>query len=234
MEHQLCVLLYSKYSQLSSKLINIIENSTVNLETNIALRKVCIDNEEIRKQILRTNTIDVKCVPCILLIYNNGGVEKYEGDNAFYWIEETINKYIQLQPNNSKYYNVEETIQNKQRKQKPIKNNNSNKEIKSTSISEILSSSEDDNISVDEEIQVKPPPASIRSNLGNYEITEGFGKIEESKQNITTISKTKNSNDQGSNLMSVAMAMQKEREISESKKNNSSITKNIQTNSRPI
>lgn len=93
MDHHLCVLLYSKYSPMSNKMLEALESCPVNLENVIGLRPVCIDNEEVREQILKANKIEVSSVPCVLIVYRNGGVEKYEGGSCLQWIDNTVNKY---------------------------------------------------------------------------------------------------------------------------------------------
>ena len=51
MEPQFSVLLYSKYSPLSKKILDIIQSSPVNLEQVVSLQTLCIDNEKVRKRI---------------------------------------------------------------------------------------------------------------------------------------------------------------------------------------
>lgn len=98
MDHQLCVLLHSKYSPSSTQLMNALESSPVNLTATVGLQLVCIDNEEIRAQIYKSNKVDISTVPCVMIIYGNGGVEKYEGVSAFQWIEETVRKHMPAPP----------------------------------------------------------------------------------------------------------------------------------------
>ena len=88
------ILFYSKYSVSSKKLTDFINSS--GLDTNlINLQNVCIDNEEVRKRILNNKQIGITSVPCLLLIYQDGGIEKYDGDVIFRWFEEIVNKFIQ-------------------------------------------------------------------------------------------------------------------------------------------
>ena len=77
MDFHLCILLYSKYSPMSTKLLTAMQSSPVDLTNAIGLSTICIDNEDIREQILTASKIDVSTVPCILIVYRNGGVEKY-------------------------------------------------------------------------------------------------------------------------------------------------------------
>ena len=48
------------------------------------------DNEHVRKRILKSKTINITTIPALLLVYNNGGVEKYDGQNVFNLIEALI------------------------------------------------------------------------------------------------------------------------------------------------
>ena len=94
MELNLCILLYSKYSSNSKKLIDYISNSGVDLPNLLNLQTICVDNEEIRKKIINATHIGIKSVPCLLLTYKDGGLEKYEGLKVFNWFEEVLDKII--------------------------------------------------------------------------------------------------------------------------------------------
>ena len=83
---------------MSSKLMTQLSTCPVDLSTTVGIRPVCIDNEDIRSQILKDKKIEIISVPCVLVAYNTGNVEKYEGSNAFQWIEETVSKYMPQQP----------------------------------------------------------------------------------------------------------------------------------------
>lgn len=90
---RLCVLLYSKYSPMSSKLMTALSACPIDLGATVGLNTVCIDNQDIRKRLLKNGKIEISVVPCILIVYRSGGVEKYEGDAAFQWIDEAVSKY---------------------------------------------------------------------------------------------------------------------------------------------
>ena len=47
------------------------------------IEKCCIDNQDMRKRLAADTRIKIKVVPTILSIYDNGIVEKYEGEKAF-------------------------------------------------------------------------------------------------------------------------------------------------------
>lgn len=95
MNFSLCVFLYSKYSTNSQKLLDIITKSNIDLTKEINMEFVNIDNQKIREKILKNKSIDVSSVPCILLIYSNGQIEKYENEAVFKWINEILNFLLQ-------------------------------------------------------------------------------------------------------------------------------------------
>ena len=114
------IILYSKYSQNCKKLLSMARNTITELE-NVELSNICIDNKDIRKKILKSKTLIVKMVPCILVLYPDGGVEKYEGGTAFRWVEEIINNTKQQSKIDSPVISI--PVESK----KLIKNKNNNK-----------------------------------------------------------------------------------------------------------
>lgn len=93
MEPRLSVLLYSKYSSLSKNLMDMIQTSGVDFVNKFALQSLCIDNEKIRKRITQDDKIQVKSVPCLLIMFPDGGLEKYDGAHVFEWVEGIIRQY---------------------------------------------------------------------------------------------------------------------------------------------
>lgn len=92
MEPQFSVLLYSKYSSNCKRLMDLMKNSQVDIDSILRLQHLCVDNPKVRERIKKNNQIDVTIVPCILCVYPNGGVEKFDGAYAFNWIENIISK----------------------------------------------------------------------------------------------------------------------------------------------
>jgi len=273
MEHHLCVLLYSKYSPMSKQLMTALEASPVNLTATVGLKPVCIDNEEVRERILKANKIDVSSVPCVLIVYRTGGVEKYEGQGAFQWIEETVRKYIppsppdlSAQPRSSRssrsssrssrssrrsrpepepepeyeeeYESGEEDyIPPKSRKRrypppqkpKPTRRRSPRKSsprVSATALEDLDDPTDDEKepghyqeeSSHDQE-ELSRPPVAVRTGPGGYDMTSEFGEPQEQNRNMSrhTRESTKPVVGQGNDLMSAAMAMQKERESTDSK-----------------
>jgi hypothetical protein len=98
MEPQFAVILYSKYSTSSDKLLNYINSFENNIIKLLSLQPLCIDNKKLREQIMKDKNIEIETVPCILVILPDGGVEKYDNSFAFNWIQENINKYLPHPP----------------------------------------------------------------------------------------------------------------------------------------
>jgi len=98
MDIKFTVLLYSKYSSFSKKLIEMMQLSDINFAQLLKLREVCTDNENIRKRLKNDKKLNIQSVPCILVTYDDGVVEKYEDILAFNYIEEIINKYTPPPP----------------------------------------------------------------------------------------------------------------------------------------
>ena len=74
------VLLHSKFSNQSIKLISQLEKT--NVLDNINL--ICIDNKEIRQQILEDEKIKIKYLPCYIRVNEDtGNYDIFEGENAF-------------------------------------------------------------------------------------------------------------------------------------------------------
>jgi len=95
MEDSKVILLFSKYSSNSKRLLDLFKNIDFRL---LNIQTICIDNPEIRKRIKNSNTIEIKTVPCILVLYSDGGVEKFDGDIVFEFSQNIINNYIESHP----------------------------------------------------------------------------------------------------------------------------------------
>lgn len=90
------ILLYSKYSNHCKNFNELLEKSNL----DIPFIPLCIDNKKIRQQIQSNTKIVVNSVPCIINLHNNGSVELYEADQAFFLLNDIISQYTQ-QDNNS-------------------------------------------------------------------------------------------------------------------------------------
>jgi hypothetical protein len=203
-----CILLYSKYSRQSKLLIDTVHGASVDLYRLLNLSMLCIDSETVRSRILKSNDISITVVPCILVLYNDGGVEKYDGTTAQQWINDILSKYT---PNpqesllNQEYSSEEEEERPKKKKKK--------KKKKMTRISDI-DSDEDDQW--DDEAPSRPP-VGIRSGAGDYDISGDFGEIQPVNRNVRQGIKDTGNTGGKPDLLTAAMEMQKMRENDDSK-----------------
>lgn len=72
---QFFVFIYSKFSQPSLTCESIIRSLPPDLNFNF----LCVDNIETRKIIQEDATLDIKLVPCLLIVNTEGRITKYEG-----------------------------------------------------------------------------------------------------------------------------------------------------------
>ena len=84
------VLLWSQYSRTCMSLLNHVKNIS-NLKT------ICIDSPDIRQQILNSEKVKIKSVPCVL-DFQDGKLLQYEGDQAVQWLNLLFIKHNQQQP----------------------------------------------------------------------------------------------------------------------------------------
>jgi len=58
---------------------------------NLNFNYLCVDNKEIRERIVSSTEIDIKQVPCLLVINEQtGSIDKYEGQDSFIWVNDII------------------------------------------------------------------------------------------------------------------------------------------------
>ena len=93
MESNFSVLLYSKYSANSKQLMDVMNSSKIDFLKSTGLQNLCVDNEEVRNRIIQNKQINITSVPCILVIFPDGIIEKYEGLHTFKWVEEIISSF---------------------------------------------------------------------------------------------------------------------------------------------
>ena len=216
MNHQLCVLLYSKYSPQCKNLVGTIQTAPVNLMSAIGLTMVCVDNEDIRSKIKTATSVTVESVPTVLIVYNNGGVEKYEGERAFGWTEQTI-KHLSPPPPPPPSPPPPRSPPppprapspppppEPEKREEPKKASSAKAKKETTRIENLDSESDED------DGRPKPPPVGIRKSAGEYEVSHDFGGKTEQNRNIKSVASST-----PQDLMAMAQAIQKERETTAS------------------
>jgi hypothetical protein len=73
--------------------MDVMNSSKVDFLKSTGLQNLCIDNEEVRNRIIQNKQINITSVPCILVIFPDGIIEKYEGLHTFKWVEEIISSF---------------------------------------------------------------------------------------------------------------------------------------------
>lgn len=207
MNQELSVLLYSEYSQNSKRILNIIKQFPNYFNQ---LNTLCIDNEKIRKKITKSKNIIIESVPSILCLYADGTVEKFEGSQAFSWVEEIIRMNAPPIPVQQKRPNVAPPIEEENKE--PKKKKRTIEFQGSTSIDDLDSEEEEENEDYEENI-VKQPARGIRTNSGNYDIIE-FGESQEPNRTVQRgiKSNTEIGKSGKADILSIAQSMQKDRD----------------------
>ena len=219
------ILLYSKYSRSCLKLLDSVDelNSMMNTPTPM-VQLVCIDNKETRKQILSSKSIEIKKVPCLLIV-DDTVVEKYDGKKAFEWVSEVIQKInAKSQPPPPPPSPPPKTIiqikNPKPKEQKQTQNKQQNRvrpQKKKTTTTKIedLDDIEDEE-EKDSEPQFKKPPIPNRNESGSYVIDgsepEENEETEENEEEKNQEKKSTNSPPKGMGVLDLAFAMRQERE----------------------
>ena len=218
------ILLYSKYSRSCLRLLDMVDE----LNNIVQLSLVCIDNKEIRKQVCSSKMFEITKVPCMLIVGQDGTVEKYEGEKVFLWMNEVMENVKKAQPQIQSRIQPQPQMQSRIQPQmqsqededfevddQPKKGKKPNEKINMTRIEDLDDTEEDDDNEdeVDEPVKVKRPPIPIRNGAGNYSFENN---IEEepstSKYKSKKKVKKKSTDSDKGNIMDMAMAMRQERE----------------------
>jgi hypothetical protein len=194
MEPLLVTLLWSKYSPHCKKLLDSISEAPINLMVAVGLQMVCVDNEDVRNRVFSSEKFDITAVPCILVSFHDGVIEKYCGSAAFRWTEEQIRNHLpppppmpapepsiqpapqprRRSPPVEEYSSEEEEPPSPPRRRKP----KLQKPIKPvTSIDDLESEDEED-------FSIPRPPVGMRTNAGNYEEMQ-FPESQEENRDVT-------------------------------------------------
>jgi hypothetical protein len=211
------IILYSKYSNSSTTLIKMLNSYPVDLESYFNLNLVCIDNENIRNQVLNSKNIQIKSVPTLLVISDNEEVNLYEHDTILKWFNEQISKNPKLKPPTPPTPPEPSYSPPKQQdivddKAPHEELGNKNKPTFKTNIDEI-----DLNEKIDES-NINRPPVPMINNEGGYDLTTDFGEPDSPNRNVSKhIKPSTQISTNSPGLMSQALAMQKERESTEPK-----------------
>jgi len=156
------ILVHSKYSEKSVSLIRYIKENQYNYITLLS-----VDSKEARYKILSDDNLNVKMVPTLLIVYENGTLLSYEGyDKIKQWLDDVAKKVT-----SNKVNNMNNT-------------NKINKIDRVSKIEEIESSIQEDSI-IKEDIQF-PTGTTIRSGIkrDKEEVSDLATRIKESRKDV--------------------------------------------------
>lgn len=89
MDPEYLVVLYSKYSPQCQKILEIYDSDTMDY-----IKMVCVDNSKFRERLSISKSLQVKTVPCVLLMYPGNRIEKFEGSNVTEWLIQQISQNL--------------------------------------------------------------------------------------------------------------------------------------------
>lgn len=218
MEHHLCILLYSKHSSSCNKLLQALSNCPVDIYNLVGINNLCIDSEQIRKQILESKNIIINSVPSILLIYPDSKIDKLEGQTVYNWIDNTVEKFLPPPPPPPPPPQLPPQLPHQQpeKEHPPLQKDiyPKNEEL-SEEHKELLKQLQQKQIKQNTEIStleseepITKPVVGIRNDAGNYDFDNDFGEEQE-----RIINKPKEPSENKTSLMAAALAMQKERDV---------------------
>jgi hypothetical protein len=200
------IVVYSKYSQKSTLLIQSVANAGLG-----HFKTICIDNEQIRKKLQSSKKINITMVPCILVLYSTGVVEMYEGASAFEYINMQIQQLLPpVQPIQQQRVHYQEPIEEivdheppkiavTKRKEKPPMRPNpkiSHEPIDEEAVTSLLDDDLDDELT-----EISKPPVAVRNGINGYDITTRYGEEDQDQiseqppqvsiSNASTVKKSK-------------------------------------------
>ena len=209
---------------MSTKLMTALSGCPIDLGATVGLNTVCIDNQDVRKRLLKNGKIEISVVPCLLIVYRSGEVEKYEGNTAFQWIDEAVSKYspripdplpIELNPQHQVHVAPQPQKKEVYVKSPPVV------------IKEVEEEEEEEDEEEDEEEEVEyiplPQPPKKRKSAQKTKkettLVEDLGFEPFEKKEFVIAEDTVKNSVKGKDLLSTAAAMQKERDACDSNSN---------------
>lgn len=202
---------------------------------DIEIKTLSVDSKKIRDRVKAESKIPITSVPCILIYYPDGNVEKYEGQDAFNWQNEILAKLqekadaeaeekaraqahaeAQAQAKadaEAMMRALEEEDDDEEEYIPPPSKRKSKKKKKKKAASKTVTMITD--LESDEEEEEYVPQSMkktrmTRSDVGNYELEEFEDDGGEVMRNVGR--GVKKSSEKKDDILSIAQAMQKDRE----------------------
>jgi hypothetical protein len=183
---------------------------------------LCIDNQAAREKVLKSS-FKIESVPCLIVTYPGGGVEKFEGAPASHWIDNLLG---QLRPapkavEAPRYAPPQRVAQepleeDEEDRPEPVRRQRRAPGKLSTNIDELLDLDEDGDDSDDEQSrtkQRKDPLNGLAPRIANPR-TKSSDVIDDSEidPNLIDEKVKKAVKGESGNIMAQAQAMQKQRD----------------------
>lgn len=89
MQPDYLIVLFSKYSNACQSLLELYDEHLMS-----TIKFVCIDNASIRKRFMEDPTLQIRQVPCVLFVYPQNKIEKFEGTNVTRWLYDKLKSYL--------------------------------------------------------------------------------------------------------------------------------------------
>lgn len=93
MQPDYLIVLFSKYSNACQSLLELYDEHLMS-----TIKFVCIDNASIRKRFMEDPTLQIRQVPCVLFVYPQNKIEKFEGTNVTKWLYDKLKSYLPAPP----------------------------------------------------------------------------------------------------------------------------------------
>ena len=201
------ILLYSKYSPHSKRLMDIVTQNEMSF-----IFPLCVDNQKVRQMVL-SSTYNIQCVPCLLVTYASGGMEKYEGPGAFAWIENLLEK---VKPPVQQQEQPAPPPQVAQQRPRVTFEENEPKTRKSkgvTNVDDLLALDDEDDDENDQEPD-RDPLKGLAPRISNPKINIGepIDEIDDMEKIDEKVKKAVKNASGGSSIMARAQEMQKLRD----------------------
>lgn len=120
-EPEYLIVLYSKYSHACNEVLELYSQAPVDF-----IKFICVDNVTTRQQLLSSKRLNISVVPCVLLMYPGGEMEKFEEGDVSGWLKSQISKYLPQEqithlqvPNTHQHEQVEEQVTQIQQLEQP-------------------------------------------------------------------------------------------------------------------
>lgn len=229
--NQFYIVLFSKYSQGCKKFADTITSSGIDINFNY----ICIDNKEIRDKITKSNDIEIKNVPCLLIASDNGNLDKYEGQDCFIWLNDILQQHQkavfdeQQKQLQQQMQQMQQLLKEKEQQQEIQHTSFSDTMSQMTSIDELDPSKEDENLLFDNTIPDNETVTMIgddlpfNSTFRDIDVSSAIKQpTKKSNESTSPVKKPKKREGEikRENLLNAAMQMQKSREMEDKSTNN--------------